>query len=405
MDISADELIAAAGKKLRDDFDFIKKTNPHYAERGGEAEDILIKFLNDHLPKRYAATSGFVIDSSNDISKQVDVIVYDAINSPVFRKDERVMILPSDNVAVAIEVKTNLNKEELVDAAQKISRVKSLKKSPISNVDQQVTMTEVVVTKTTGIVFAYSSTTTLETLANNLADINKDIPFNEWIDEIIVLDKGLITYYVKSPMGKGVFGTISSISPDAKWPLPYYLSISIIPDCDKSINEFYAYIMHHLTFFRKRSSVDTTVITGKEGKPVKIMQSFQFNSKSEISFADREHYEGKFHFDKCFYIYRKESDEFIGNIAFLKWKDGGVVHYSGKIKPVILFNVFYDKYKIQPRKIFPSGANANDWCSIVLPMQTEEFEKISYGELKAVLEKSNLCISEECKIPGIPKDR
>ncbi len=405
MAFDVDELIAAAGKKLRDDFDYIKKSNPHYAERGNEAEDILIKFLNDYLPKRYAASTGFVIDSTNEISKQVDVIVYDVINSPVFRKDERVMILPSDNVAIAIEVKTNLNKAELIDAAQKISRVKSLKKSPIGNVDQQVTMSDVVVTKTTGIVFAYSSTTSLETLANNLAEINKDIPFNEWIDEIIVLDKGLITYYVQSPIGKGIFGTISSISPDAVWPLPYYLSITIIPDCEKTINELYAYIMHHLTFFRKRSSVDTTAITGKEGKPVKIMQSFQFDSKSEISFVYDDHCEGKFHFDKCLYIYCKDSDEYVGNIAFLKWKDGGVVHYSGRINPRILFNVFYDKYQIQPRKIFPSGANANDWCSIVLPMQVAEFENISHGELKVVLEQSNLYISEECKIQGMPKDK
>ncbi len=405
MDFNADELIAAAGKKLQGDFDYIKNTNPHYAERGGEAEDILIKFLNDHLPKRYAATTGFVIDSTNDISKQVDVIVYDAINSPVFRKDERVMILPSDNVAVTIEVKSNLNKAELIDAAQKISKVKTLKKSPLSNIDQQVTMTDVVVTKTTGIVFAYSSTTSLETLANNLAEINKGIPFNEWIDVIIVLDKGLITYYVQSPIGKGIFGKISSIAPDAQWPLPYYISISIMPDSEKSINELYTYIMHHLTFFRKRSAVDTTAITGKESQPVKIMQSFQFDSKSEVSFADVDHYVGQFHFDKCLYIYRKDSDEYVGNMAFLKWKDGGVVHYSGRIRPHIVFDVFYDKYQIQPRNIFPSGANSNDWCSIVLPMQVAEFNKISYNELKIVLERSNLYISEECKIPSIPKEK
>jgi len=403
MDFNADELIAAAGKKLQDDFDYIKNTNPHYAERGGEAEDILIKFLNDHLPKRYAATTGFVIDSTNDISKQVDVIVYDAINSPVFRKDERVMILPSDNVAVAIEVKTNLNKAELIDSAQKISIVKKLKKSPLSNIDQQVTMTDVVVTKTTGIVFAYGSTTSLETLANNLAEINKDIPFKEWIDVIIVLDKGLINYYVQSPIGKGIFGTISSIAPDAQWPLPYYISISIIPDSKKPINELYAYIMHHLTFFRKRSAVDTTAITGKKGKPVKIMQGFQFDSKSEISFADDDHYEGKFHFEKCLYIYSKDSDDYVGNMAFLKWKDGGVVHYSGRIRPPIIFDVFYRKYKVKHRNIFPSGANANAWCSIVLPIQVSEFENISYNELKVVLENSNLYISEECKIPGMPK--
>ena len=404
MAFNVDELIAAAGKKIRDDFDYIKKSNPHYAERGSEAEDILIKFLNDYLPKRYAASTGFVIDSTNEISKQVDVIVYDVINSPVFRKDERVMILPSDNVAVAIEVKTNLNKAELRDAALKISRVKALKKSPIGNVDQQVTMSEVVVTKTTGVVFAYSSATSLETLANNLAEINKDTPFNEWIDEIIVLDKGLITYYVQSPIGKGIFGTVSSMSPDAMWPLPYYVSISIIPDCEKTINELYAYVMHQLTFFRKRSSIDTTAITGKEGKPVKIMQSFQFDSKSEISFADDEHYEGQFHFDKCLYMYRKDSGEFVGSMAFLKWKDGGVVHYSGRIKPHILFDVFYEKYEIKPRNIFPSGANANDWCSIVLPMQVAEFEKIANSELRIVLDRCNIYISEECNVPGMPKE-
>ena len=126
IDISS--LIKEAGAHLRAEFEFIKSTNPHYGERGAEAENILIEFLNKHLPKRFAAASGFVIDRANNISSQMDVLIYDALNSPVYRKQERVSILPSDNVATAIEVKSKLNKAELQDASIKISSVKKKKK-------------------------------------------------------------------------------------------------------------------------------------------------------------------------------------------------------------------------------------------------------------------------------------
>ena len=190
------ELISQAGKHLRTEFENIKISNPHYAERGAEAEIVLADFLNIHLPKRFAAGSGIVIDHLNNISSQTDVIIYDALNSPIYRKGQRVLILPSDNVAAAIEVKSSLNKEELIDAAQKISSVKKLAKTPITSADQPVTFSSLITTKTLGVVFAYDSKTSLETLAENLREINNSIPSNEWIDTIVVLDKGVIGYKV-----------------------------------------------------------------------------------------------------------------------------------------------------------------------------------------------------------------
>jgi len=89
------ELISQAGKHLRDEFEVIKNTNPHYAERGSETEKILKDFLNDHLPKRFAAGSGFIIDQQNNISRQTDVIIYDALNSSIYRCGPNSLILPS----------------------------------------------------------------------------------------------------------------------------------------------------------------------------------------------------------------------------------------------------------------------------------------------------------------------
>ena len=108
------DLFLETGHQLRAEFEEIKQNNPHYAERGAEAEDVLKQFLNDHLPQRFKAESGLVIDNANEVSRQCDVLIYDALNSPTYRRGSRVLILSSDNVASVVEVKTRLNKRQFI---------------------------------------------------------------------------------------------------------------------------------------------------------------------------------------------------------------------------------------------------------------------------------------------------
>lgn len=121
------DLLIAAGKQLRSDFEYTKTTSTHGGNQGGEAEKILIKFLNTHLPQRFKSSSGFVIDYEGNISKQSDVLIYDALNSPIYKSSDEGLILLSDNVASVIEVKSTLTKKKLKDAAEKIASVKSQK--------------------------------------------------------------------------------------------------------------------------------------------------------------------------------------------------------------------------------------------------------------------------------------
>src|SRR5438445_23116 len=71
-------LISKAAKKLRDDFEHIRETISHSGEKGGETEDKVREFLNGHMPKRFHATKGFVIDAGNQMSDHQDVINYTA---------------------------------------------------------------------------------------------------------------------------------------------------------------------------------------------------------------------------------------------------------------------------------------------------------------------------------------
>jgi hypothetical protein len=96
---------------------------PHHGMAGTETENILNNFLNNHLPRRFAATTGLAIDAEDNISQQCDTLIYDAENNPIYRAGDNFVaqILPSDSIAAAIEIKSNLNKNELEDAAKKLA--------------------------------------------------------------------------------------------------------------------------------------------------------------------------------------------------------------------------------------------------------------------------------------------
>lgn len=105
--VTREEIFAQAAKKLRQDFEELS-TVPHRALKGHEAEQLVKSFLVGHLPRRFGVGAGFIIDPSDTVSSQTDVIVYDAFNCPVYRASEDAGIFPSTNVAAVVEVKVSL---------------------------------------------------------------------------------------------------------------------------------------------------------------------------------------------------------------------------------------------------------------------------------------------------------
>lgn len=174
------DLLQAAGRQLQAEFREIKDSNPHAGDSGAEAEEILKQFLRDRLPRRFAIESGIVLGSQGAVSRQTDLIVYDAMSAPVYRKGPRTHIVPRDNVAAVIEVKSKLSKDQLADAVDKIARIKRMPASPISGADEPVTMGPMINSATWGCVFAYDAYTSLETLAENLRELNEAQHSREW---------------------------------------------------------------------------------------------------------------------------------------------------------------------------------------------------------------------------------
>lgn len=100
----------------------------HRAEEGRYIESILRDFLNRHLPSGIRAVSGFILCPSTkrgdfDLnyvenhpdkhSRQIDIIVYDFANFPVYERFEEFCIVPPEGVLAIISVKKTLYKSEL----------------------------------------------------------------------------------------------------------------------------------------------------------------------------------------------------------------------------------------------------------------------------------------------------
>lgn len=98
---------------------------PHNGERGRAVEDVIRNLLLEHLPEAYGVTTGFAMDCHGELSKQLDLIVFNKLQCPFILKGPA-DILPSEAVIFAIEVKTKMTKEAFLDVISKAKSIEAL---------------------------------------------------------------------------------------------------------------------------------------------------------------------------------------------------------------------------------------------------------------------------------------
>lgn len=211
----------------------------------------MITFLNRHLPKRFRAASGFILDSADTLSGHEDVIIYDQQDALVFSPSDDSLIVPNDNVAAVVEVKSTLSKAELTDAAEKIARAKRLVKLPELPTDFAQPNSRIQLTGTRGIVFAYTSLTSLESLWANLRELNTSTDSDSRVDEVVVLDRGSLTYSSQLPVShaQGHYGGKTS---QGAVIFPIYVVPMLYDSPEAALPGFMARLGVHLSYYRRR---------------------------------------------------------------------------------------------------------------------------------------------------------
>ena len=107
----------------------------HKGVKGNCREEDLISVIRDCLPNCYGLKSGEIFDQYDNISNQIDVVIYDNVYSNYFKKDSSTSLFPCESIYGSIEVKSYLNKDEFDKAIKNIKSVRQLKRADSNILD------------------------------------------------------------------------------------------------------------------------------------------------------------------------------------------------------------------------------------------------------------------------------
>ena len=166
----------------------------HRGERGEYRERIVKEFLRPYLPECYGLGRGEVFSANGESSRQIDIVIYDAIFSSVLMKDEKSQLFPCESVFGSIEVKTELKGETLEQGVENIMSLKKLEREASDmldilpfrriNVGQGLTYGTAKSNHYLGIIFAYKgleSHTVVEYLEEQSNDLGKKMMLPDFV--------------------------------------------------------------------------------------------------------------------------------------------------------------------------------------------------------------------------------
>src|SRR5258707_8307675 len=87
---------------------FQQRLIAHAGELGGAREEVIRQFLAQQLPACFGVSSGFVFDMHGHASDQMDIVIFDRQNCPVFEVAGGKQFFPCEGVVCVGQVKSNV---------------------------------------------------------------------------------------------------------------------------------------------------------------------------------------------------------------------------------------------------------------------------------------------------------
>jgi hypothetical protein len=157
----------------------------HNLEKGLGNEQALRGLLVWFLPKRFGIAKGKIANHEGLMSRQPDIVIYDAIRCPTLFIDENEnQILPVEGVYEALEVKTKLTSSTMREAFENLSAVYKLQPRIDRSTNDFVTCCPPSLN-----VFAFSDDRSLSTIADQFDQLSKAYP----------VERSFHSYSEKSP--------------------------------------------------------------------------------------------------------------------------------------------------------------------------------------------------------------
>ena len=239
------ELFHGFQEQMQTSLNVNRKFIEHPGSKGDATEQHWIEFLRTYLPDRYKVDKAIVIDSTGNVSEQMDVVIYDAIYTPFIFKQDGFMYIPAESVYAVFEVKQDV-KGNIEYAAQKIESVRKLKRTSIGMVSSgRLTAARQLTKIIGGILTTTSSYSENDTVINQLKELNG----LQTLDLGCLCDTGSFYVDYNETIPKGIDPT-KDINDNRKYIEQVYESRQIneikLSDKDVSLFTFFLQLVSYL---------------------------------------------------------------------------------------------------------------------------------------------------------------
>ncbi len=340
---------------------------------GSSAYALLNAFLKRYIAWPYRATPGRAFDSMGVESSEFGSLVY--------ASSEDLTRVPADVLACAIDVHQTLGLEELRTSYARIAEVKKLAKSPPPRTSPNIPVADA----TMGVIFAMDSNVPLETLAEELQQLNRQHSHRHWVDMVVVVARGTIHYVCQFPHQP--LGTFLPPAREAFVSAAMYVHIFARPHAEFSLNRMCAVLFPYLHFFSPGTSLPPYP-EALEGVPKTglTIAPYQANLKGDLVPVPTELRFNQFFLFPLGFSVEDRKGELLAKVQYLPWQDGGVVRVIGKL-PIEGLLIFAGADALKQPVIRIGG----EQISGVIPLSREHF--IEMAERTA--RQSNLVIKPD----------
>ncbi|MEQ8924466.1 MAG: hypothetical protein RLO81_01570 [Fulvivirga sp.] len=180
-----------------------RKGAAHTGEEGRYIESILRAFLNKHLPKELEALSGFILRPATKVGKhnrqrrkteedrhsnQLDIIIYDSTNYPVYERFEEFVVVPPEGVISIISVKKNLYENQIESEFESLKNAARLCSIKNQKGDTVIGPTTSLISFSNMIKPEKSHQERCEWLYSKVKSSYNQLTFDECVGQVICLD-------------------------------------------------------------------------------------------------------------------------------------------------------------------------------------------------------------------------
>lgn len=249
------ELFHGLQEQMQVSLNINRKYIEHPGSKGDATEQHWIVFLRTYLPDRYKVDKAIVIDSTGNVSEQMDVVIYDAIYTPFIFKQDGFIYIPAESVYAVFEVKQDV-KGNIEYAAKKIESVRKLKRTSIEMVASGKTMDARPLTKIIGGILTTTSTYSKN---DTIIDQLQKLEGLQTLDMGCLCDTGSFYVDYNETIPKGIEPT-NNIEDNRKYIELVYKSRTVkeieFSDKDVSIFTFFLQLVSYLKSIGTVAAID-----------------------------------------------------------------------------------------------------------------------------------------------------